>query len=124
MIIDLPWAPSVNRYWRHPSTGKLAGRHLISEEGRKYRKAVAVAVRAQFGIYQPIRRRLSVQITAFPPDHRRRRMNDMAKAVLDSIIHAGVILGDLQIDRLVIERLAVIRGGRIVVMIDVIRWPA
>lgn len=36
-IFNLSWPPSVNKYWRHPTKGKLAGRHLISEEGRRYR---------------------------------------------------------------------------------------
>ena len=44
--LTLPWPPSVNGYWRHPTTGKLAGRHLISEAGRAYREAVGWQVAA------------------------------------------------------------------------------
>jgi len=65
IVIDLPWPPSTNHYWRSPNTGKLAGRTLISKKGRDYRKAVAHAViaanrpKADPG-------RLDVGITAFP----------------------------------------------------------
>ena len=33
----LPWPPSVNHYWRTPHRGPLAGRTMISAEGRTYR---------------------------------------------------------------------------------------
>ena len=47
MILNytLPYPPSVNTYWRHPSRGPLAGRHLISQEGRAYREAIRAHVR-------------------------------------------------------------------------------
>ena len=34
MTLELPWPPSINRYYRSLRKGALAGRVLISEEGR------------------------------------------------------------------------------------------
>lgn len=47
IVLDLPFPPSANTYWRHPTRGPLAGRHLISEAGRNFRIAAMLACRAQ-----------------------------------------------------------------------------
>lgn len=95
MQITLPWPPSVNSYWRHPTTGKLAGRHLISQEGREYREAVRalVAESRQSVITGPVR----VVVQAFRPDRRRRDLDNVLKSLLDSLTHAGVWQDDDQI---------------------------
>ncbi len=82
--LSLPWPPSVNRYWR-----TFQGRMIISAEGRTYRKAVADQVLIQRGAkhYQG---KLKVQIEAWRPDNRRRDLDNLLKAVLDSLTHAGV----------------------------------
>ncbi len=100
MIIFLPWPPSANRYWRHPTKGKLAGRHLISEEGRAYRKEVASIV--AMDKYQAVRMigDLSVTIDCYPPDRRRRDIDNLLKALLDAMCKAGLYDDDSQIKRL------------------------
>lgn len=109
--LKLPWPPSVNTYWRHPTNGKLAGRHLISEKGRAYRAGVIAAVLQQlpprrrpdwFGSASP---RLALDLHVYPPDLRRRDLDNIVKAVLDGLAHAGVYADDSQIDRLTIRRM-------------------
>jgi crossover junction endodeoxyribonuclease RusA len=82
--LSLPWPPSVNRYWR-----TFQGRMIISAEGRTYRKSVADQVLIQRGAkhYQG---KLKVEIEAWRPDNRRRDLDNLLKAVLDSLTHAGV----------------------------------
>ena len=110
IAITLPFPPSVNHYWRHPSTGKLAGRTLISEAGRRYREAVrALAVAEAWGKV-PEGARLSVQIDAWMPDRRRRDLDNVLKAALDSITHAGVWDDDSQIDHISIRRVPTVGG--------------
>lgn len=94
--IGLPWPPSINRYWR-----SVRGRVLISREGREYRSAViaAAANKHRFGSS-----RIAVEITANPPDRRRRDLDNLPKAVLDALAHAGVYDDDSQIDLLTIKR--------------------
>jgi crossover junction endodeoxyribonuclease RusA len=114
-MIDLclPWPPSVNRIWR-----SVGGRVLLSADGRAYRQAVAVAVLEQHGAGDPLTGRLSMTIRAYPPDRRRRDVDNMAKAILDAIEHAGsVYVNDSQIDHLSIRRMNVATPGRVDVSI-------
>lgn len=118
-VLDLPFPPSVNSYWRHPTSGKLAGRHLISEKGRAYRDAVLeTACRYQI---PTILGRLTVSIDVFPPDRRRRDLDNVLKALLDGLVHARVIEDDSCIDKLLVERCAVSPQGLVRVFISPIR---
>lgn len=110
MILNytLPYPPSVNTYWRHPSRGPLAGRHLISQEGRAYREAIRAHVaESSFGkITGPV----AVDIEAFFPDRRKRDLDNILKSLLDSLTHAGVWEDDSQIVDLRIRKGATIAG--------------
>ena len=119
LILTLPWPPSVNSYWRHPTRGALAGRHLISQEGRLYRSSVATLTTGMAGAFSASMR-LSVSIYAAPPDNRRRDLDNLPKAVLDALTHAQVWPDDSQLDRLLIERVPVQKGGMIRVEIEVL----
>lgn len=114
-VLDLPFPPSMNTYWRHPTTGKLAGRHLISEKGRVYRADVLeVACRYRIPMFQG---RVSLSIDVFPPDRRRRDLDNMLKALLDGLVHARILEDDSLIDKLLIERCAVVPKGLVRVFI-------
>ena len=88
--IVLPWPPSVNRYWR-----TYQGRMLISQEGRAYREAVT-ALLIDRGV-APIKGKLIVEIEAWRPDNRVRDLDNLLKATLDSLTHAGIYNDDSQI---------------------------
>lgn len=105
--VTLPWPPSVNTYWRHPNKGALAGRHLISDKGRKYR---AIVKWECYDIEQ-VTGRVGVTIIAHPPDNRRRDLDNILKGVLDGLTHAGVIEDDSMIDALLVVRAEVTAGG-------------
>ena len=62
---------------------------IISAEGREYRKAVADQVLVQRGA-KHYEGKLRVVIEAWKPDNRRRDLDNLLKAVLDSLTHAGV----------------------------------
>lgn len=110
ITIDLPYPPSVNRYWR-----SVKGRVLISEQGRAYRKAVCQAI----GIGgNTLNQRLAVTVDAWMPDKRKRDIDNIAKAVLDAITFAGVWNDDELIDDLRIIRRGVEAPGRVVVSIQ------
>lgn len=116
MQIFLPWPPSVNRYWRHPNKGPLAGRHLISVEGRQYRSQVmALAIALKLPC---ITGRLAVHIEAWPPDRRARDLDNLLKSTLDSLVHAGIISGDELIDDLRIVRKEPVKAGQLSVTIN------
>ncbi len=86
--ITLPWPPSVNNYWR-----MWQGRMVISNEGRKYRKAVSELVMVHQGT-RSIDGKVKMTIEAWRPDNRKRDLDNLLKAVLDSLTHAGVYHDD------------------------------
>lgn len=102
-MIVLPFPPSVNRYWRN-----VRGRTLISEAGRLYR---VLAVQEAL-VARPVRFQghIRVSIDAWVPDARRRDCDNMLKAPLDALAHAGVYDDDSQIIDLRIRRVGVDRA--------------
>ena len=108
----LPWPPSVNHYWR-----RWNGRTIISREGRAYREQVARAIRT-LGADRRLAGRLAVEMLLFPPDRRRRDIDNLSKALLDSLQAGGVYRDDNQIFDLRIKRLDIIKGGLVEVAIN------
>lgn len=115
VVLFLPWPPSVNTYWRSLSRGKLAGRVLVSEKGRAYRKTVGDLIAANRVVGFSVHR-VAVDIEACPPDRRKRDLDNLPKAVLDALTHAGLWVDDSQVDDLRIWR-SPHRTGEIVVTI-------
>lgn len=109
--ISLPWPPSSNTYWR-----RNGGRYFISKKGQEYREYVAKECYALAGIFNP-EDRLRLKIKAFPPDRRKRDLDNLFKSVLDSIQAAQVYKDDCQIDKLSIERMPE-HEGRIEVLVE------
>lgn len=116
IVLELPYPPSTNTYWRHPSKGPLAGRHLISEKGRLYRTAVQAAVLLQR--VKAVSGRVSVDVLAYAPDRRQRDTDNLLKALFDGITHAGAWADDSQIRRHTVEFAEeIIKGGKVIVTI-------
>ena len=86
--LTLPWPPSVNNYWR-----SYRGMVVLSEAGRKYRTAVAEQVFLQSRGKSTVGK-LKVVIEAWRPDNRKRDLDNLLKAVLDSMGHAGLYIDD------------------------------
>lgn len=108
--LTLPFPPSVNGYWRAPTKGKLAGRHLISAKGRQYREDAVKAIGQQWQ-GQALAGRLAVKVVLIPPDRRQRDIDNYSKGLLDAITHSGLWQDDGQIDQLTIIRGERARGG-------------
>jgi crossover junction endodeoxyribonuclease RusA len=94
---ELPWPPSVNHYWK-----SFRGRTYVSTAGKRYTVDVQAAI-LSLG-YERLDGRLSVKLTAFPPDRRRRDLDNITKSLLDSCTKAGLWGDDEQIDDLHIVR--------------------
>ena len=91
MKLVLPFPPSVNTYWRAPNKGPLKGRHLISEKGRAYQSAECAAIIEQLRcLPKPSSSPAAVEILLFPPDARRRDIDNYNKALFDALTHAGI----------------------------------
>ena len=110
--LTLPWPPTINTYWRH-----VGSRVLISRKGRIYRTDLMRMALAE-GWKRFGDQRLRVHITAFPPDKRRRDLDNLPKCVLDALEHARVFDNDGQIDDLRIKRGPVKPPGRLQISIE------
>lgn len=106
--LELPWPPSVNHYYR-----RVGPRTLISREGRAYRDEVG-SLLASLGL-SAITGRLALVVEAHPPDLRRRDLDNLGKALADSLEHGGAYRDDSQIDILIIARREPTSGGVVVV---------
>lgn len=102
-MIVLPFPPSINGYWR-----SVAGRQIISREGRAYRaKAISAVLLARYVTIG--RAPCNVSIVAWMPDARRRDVDNLCKAPLDALGHAGVYEDDSQIQMLMIRKAGIDR---------------
>jgi Holliday junction resolvase RusA-like endonuclease len=108
--VELPYPPSINHCWR-----RAGSRILISREGRRFRQRV-MAILAVLRC-EPLHGPLAVEVEVHPPDNRRRDIDNVQKALLDSLQHGGAYLDDSQIVRLTIVKLAPIVGGKTLVRI-------
>lgn len=104
----LPWPPTINTYWR-----SVRGRAILSAKGREYRQQAVAAVGDVDAQTGP----LAVHLLCAPPDRRRRDLDNLPKAILDSLTYAGAYEDDSQIDRLTVERCAPVPGGAVAVEI-------
>lgn len=105
---ELPWPPSVNNYYRH-----VGQRVLISRAGRKYRM---MCVSRLSGIMK-LKGNVSLKIQCYPPDRRRRDLDNILKCLQDSIVAAGALEDDSQIKKLNMEMFDSIPGGMIYVQL-------
>ncbi len=87
----LPYPPTVNTYWR-----MFKNRMIISERGRKYRIDVLEAVLKQRAV-KHLEKDLKINIVVTRPDNRRRDLDNLTKALLDGLTHAGLWEDDSQI---------------------------
>ena len=89
MILELPWPPSVNTYWRHVVMGKRKAT-LLSAKGREYKRAVGTI--CQMMRVKPLDGPLWATLDLYPPTNARRDCDNFCKAVLDAC--EGRLYGD------------------------------
>lgn len=106
----LPWPPSVNSCWRLVGT-----RVLLSKKYRSYKRIIKSY--ALFWKRKPLEGRLSIEIKVYPPDRRKRDLDNLIKGTLDSLQYARLFLDDSQIDKLSIERKELKKGGELHIVI-------
>ncbi|WP_347245365.1 RusA family crossover junction endodeoxyribonuclease [Thermogutta sp.] len=115
ITIDLPYPPSVNRYWRN-----VNGRMVLSREGRRYRQAVwdlLFVKRYLFGLGRfsgPV----SVSLRIHPPDQRKRDLDNVLKAIFDALQGGGIIQDDVQIREVHAAFAEPVENGKVIVEVS------
>ncbi len=102
--LELPYPPSVNHYW-----GVSGKQRFIGKKGKEFRARVMDAVN-EAGI-QPLEGRLAIHVALYPPDRRKRDLDNVLKSLLDACEHAGCYENDSQIDEIHIVRKEVKKDG-------------
>jgi crossover junction endodeoxyribonuclease RusA len=117
MKLDLPWPPSVNHYWRFLPTGRGRLSVIITRVGRTYRSIVVMRCR-RLGI-EGIKGPARVWIYASRPDRAVRDLDNLNKAILDSLVAAGVLEDDkLAHDLRIVDTYELVNDGAIRVEIE------
>ena len=106
----LPFPPSVNHYW-----GQRGNHRFLGKRGKEFRQQVAEAC-LESGI-KTMHGRLAVHVALFPPDRRKRDVDNILKPLLDACEHAGCFVDDSQIDELHIIRQDAKKGGACTILI-------
>lgn len=88
--LTLPWPPSANRYWRYNR-----GRVHRSKEAVNYINLVATFKRGRQSTFGSDK--VQVFMRFYPPDHRKRDVDNMAKIPNDALKAAGYFDDDSQI---------------------------
>lgn len=109
-VLELPYPPSVNHYWR-----RVGPRTLISRAGRAFRERICELLLARR--VRPLAGPLAVTIDVFPPDRRRRDIDNLTKSLLDALEHGHAYHDDSQIESLTITKRDVEPPGKTIVTI-------
>lgn len=102
----LPFPPSINNYYVKTSRGQF-----ISAKGKKFRNEVIEDIIQQAPHLQ-ISGKVLVEMVLFPPDNRRRDMDNYSKAMLDALTKSGIWEDDVQADQLFTYRGVSVVGGK------------
>lgn len=106
----IPYPPSVNTYWRFVPNQFKTPRVLLSAKARAYKTIVATLVKRP---KVPLMGELFMTILCFPPDRRRRDMDNILKGCFDALQYAGIYDDDSQIVEFYFKKGAIIKGGEL-----------
>lgn len=113
IILYLPWPPTVNSYYK---TSRSGHKYLDKSVGA-FRDAIHTALHEQvpgLELVDP----LFIDVFLFPPDKRKRDLDNYMKGLLDAITVSGLWEDDSQIDQLHIYRGETISKGVVVMEIS------
>jgi crossover junction endodeoxyribonuclease RusA len=105
VFLYLPWPPTVNSYY-----GFTRGVKYVRKEGRAFRERCEKDLMEQVGRLA-IGTRINLEVVLYPPDGRRRDLDNHMKALLDACTIAGLWEDDSLIDQLTVLRGCVVKGG-------------
>lgn len=115
VTLKLPWPVSVNAYWGHSRFGVY-----VTSKGKAYKENVFASVMEAGAPRMPKGARLSVTIEAYGPNQTKYDIDNLQKALFDSLTAAFVWEDDSLVDELHVFRRGVLPPGTAVVTIRAI----
>ena len=122
----LPYPPSVNHY-------KKVGRIVKTKTGKLYqqRKNTCHTEKFYFDVYILTKQSIplewprfcdsatfSLNVYVYPPDNKKRDLDNILKVLIDSLVRAHIIKDDHQIHRLYVEKCEIMCQGQVIVRIQ------
>jgi len=95
----LPWPPSVNSIWATDRKGNWYSTKVATDFKELVKYAVYKAKSPKFNDSATI----SVEVIAYPPDNRKRDLDNIFKILADALQEAKVYKNDVQIKRIYME---------------------
>lgn len=111
IYLSLPWPPTGNHAVRHGRFG-----HYATKEAKAYRTITAALCRPHRP-KKPLAGQIKVLAIFFPPDRRRRDMDNVWKTLSDALTLAGIWKDDCQIAELTLIRRDPVPGGSVAVQV-------
>lgn len=107
-MIRLPWPPTVNHYWGHRGS-----RRFLSPRVKEWRREATVLVRAarKATFSGPV----AVALSLYPPDRRKRDLDNIVKPVLDALVWGGLLKDDSQVVELRVVKNSPQKPGEVLV---------
>ena len=105
----LPYPPTINHYYGQARSG----RRYIKQRGKEYREITRSKFIEKYPDHKIIEGQIELQICVFPPDKRKRDLDNLNKCIWDSLEYADVFKDDSQIWYLEMTRFPMIKGGKI-----------
>ena len=110
----LPYPPTINHYY----VNRRDGGRAIGKAGKRYRVEVVRILKA--ALVEEHTDNVQLEILVYPPDRRKRDLDNILKALLDALQHGGAIKDDSQVSTLYIKREEMVKVGEVIVKI----WSA
>ena len=108
--LELPYPPTFNHQFSYQQ-----GRPVLSKDARAYRQTVRRQL--MLANIKPMMGEIAVQIEIFPPDARRRDLDNVQKPILDALQQAGAFWDDSQVVWLLTVKSEPTAGGKAIVTI-------
>ena len=108
IVLHLPWPPTVNSYYKVTRQGH----RYLDKKVRTFRALVAESVNEQLpGV--TLDEKLFVEVYLYPPDRRKRDLDNYMKGLLDALTEAGLWEDDSLINQLHIFRGVLVSDGAV-----------
>ena len=110
IALDIPWPPSANHFM-----GQRNGKRFLSASTKLFREKVSDIV-SELNL-DTTTQALEVFIALYPPDKRKRDIDNYIKQTFDALQHAGVFEDDSQVYHLDVIKHSPVKGGKCKVVI-------